>query len=71
MRRPAQRRVRGHADFAAKTITTLQLNITSVSATTQNVGLAEIQVYDIGSGGGNQPPVANAGAAQTVAPGRR
>ena len=31
--------------FAAKTVTTLQLNITSVSSTTQNVGLAEIQVY--------------------------
>ena len=32
-------------NFAANTVTTLQLNITSVSATTQNVGLAEIQVY--------------------------
>ena len=31
--------------FAAKTVTSLQLNITSVSATTQNVGLAEIQAY--------------------------
>jgi LmbE family N-acetylglucosaminyl deacetylase len=31
--------------FPAKTITSLQLNITSVSASTQNVGLAEIQVY--------------------------
>ena len=54
--------------FAAKTVTTLQLNITSVSSTTQNVGLAEIQVYLSGSGG-NQPPVANAGANQTVAVG--
>ena len=53
--------------FAAKTATSLQLNITSVSATTQNVGLAEIQVYDTGTGvSGNQPPVANAGADQTV-----
>ena len=32
--------------FPAKTITSLQLNITSVSASTVNVGLAEIQVYD-------------------------
>ncbi len=52
--------------FAAKTATSLQLNITSVSASTVNVGLAEIQVYDTGSGGGSQPPVANAGADQTV-----
>ncbi len=52
--------------FAAKTATSLQLNITSVSASTVNVGLAEIQVYNTGSGGGSQPPVANAGADQTV-----
>ena len=31
--------------FAAKTVTSLQLNITSVSASTGNVGLAEIQIY--------------------------
>jgi len=33
--------------FSAKTITSLQLNITSVSASTQNVGLSEIQVYKL------------------------
>jgi LmbE family N-acetylglucosaminyl deacetylase len=33
--------------FTAKTITTLQLNITSVSSTTGNVGLSEIQAYNI------------------------
>ena len=32
--------------FTAKTVTTLKLNITSVSSTTGNVGLAEIQVYN-------------------------
>jgi LmbE family N-acetylglucosaminyl deacetylase len=32
--------------FAAKTVTSLQLNITSVSSTTLNIGLAEIQVYN-------------------------
>jgi F5/8 type C domain len=32
--------------FAAKTVTSLRLNITSVSSSTQNVGLAEIQVYN-------------------------
>ena len=53
--------------FAAKTVTSLQLNITAVSASTRNVGLAEIQVYDMGAG--PQPPVANAGADQTVAAG--
>jgi len=31
--------------FANKTITSLQLNITSVSSSTENIGLAEIQVY--------------------------
>ena len=31
--------------FPARTITSLQLNITSVSPTTRNVGLAEIQVF--------------------------
>ena len=50
--------------FAARTVTSLQLNITAVSASTRNVGLAEIQVYDMGAG--PQPPVANAGADQTV-----
>ena len=44
--------------FAAKTVTSLQLNITGVSASTQNIGLSEIQVYDTGNG--NQAPVANA-----------
>jgi LmbE family N-acetylglucosaminyl deacetylase len=54
--------------FAAKTVTSLQLNITAVSASTANVGLAEIQVYNNGTGGGgSQPPVANAGPDQTVA----
>jgi LmbE family N-acetylglucosaminyl deacetylase len=33
--------------FPAKTVTSLQLNITAVSTTTQNIGLAEIQVYDV------------------------
>ena len=33
--------------FPAKTVTSLQLNITAVSASTQNVGLSEIQVYDV------------------------
>ena len=32
--------------FTAKTVTSLQLNITSVSPTTSNIGLAEIQVHN-------------------------
>ena len=31
--------------FTAKSVTSLQLNITSVSASTGNIGLAEIQAY--------------------------
>ena len=50
--------------FPAKTVTTLQLNITSVSASTGNVGLSEIQVYN--NSGASTPPVANAGPDQTV-----
>ena len=41
--------------FAAKTVTSLKLTVTSVSATTQNVGLAEIQA-NTGSTGTPPPP---------------
>ena len=52
------------------TTTTLTLTVNSVSASTQNVGLAEIEAWTpAGSGGGNQPPVASAGPAQTVTAG--
>ena len=53
--------------FAARTVTSLQLNITAVSAATQNIGLSEIQVYNTGNG--SQAPVANAGPSQTVGAG--
>lgn len=39
--------------FSAKTITSVRLNITVVSGTTLNIGLAEIQVFDSSAGGGN------------------
>ena len=56
--------------FPAKTATSLQLNITAVSGTTTNVGLAEIQVYNTTAGPApSQPPVANAGANQAVTAG--
>ena len=55
-------------DFAAKTISQMTMTVNTVSGTTQNVGLAEIQVYG-SPAGGVLPPVANAGADQTVAGG--
>ena len=54
--------------FPARTVTSLTLTVTGVSGTTTNIGLAEIEVYEV-SAGGNQPPTANAGADQTVAQG--
>jgi LmbE family N-acetylglucosaminyl deacetylase len=53
--------------FPARTVTSLRLDVTQVSATTGNVGLAEFEVYEIG--GINRPPVANAGPNQNVAGG--
>jgi LmbE family N-acetylglucosaminyl deacetylase len=50
------------------TTTTLTLTVNSVSASTQNVGLAEIEAWTP-AGGGNQPPVANAGPDQNVTTG--
>ncbi len=46
--------------FAARTITSLNLNITSVASTNQNVGLAEIEVW--GFNAANRAPIANAGS---------
>jgi LmbE family N-acetylglucosaminyl deacetylase len=48
--------------FAAKTIISVQLNITSVSSTTQNIGLAEFKVFGITTG----QPTAEAGPDQIV-----
>jgi hypothetical protein len=52
--------------FSARTVTSLTLTVTGVSGSTQNVGLAEIQVYGSPAGTTNQPPTANAGADKTV-----
>lgn len=51
--------------FAARTVTQLRLTVTSVSSSSGNVGLAELQAFTA-PGAGNVPPTANAGAAQTV-----
>jgi LmbE family N-acetylglucosaminyl deacetylase len=49
--------------FDAKTITSVQFSVSSVSAPTLNVGLAEIEVYGHRA---NRVPIADPGAAQTV-----
>jgi LmbE family N-acetylglucosaminyl deacetylase len=57
--------------FPATITTSLLFTVTSVSSTTQNVGLAEIEVFPPQGGGGNNnaPPTANAGADQMVSTG--
>ena len=53
--------------FPAKTTTSLLFTVTSVSASTGSVGLAEIVVFPAGTGGGGTtPPTANAGPDQVV-----
>jgi predicted porin len=55
--------------FTARSTTSVRLTVTSTSASTFNVGLAEIQVYGSASGTSTSPPIANAGSAQSVASG--
>lgn len=55
--------------FAPRTVTWVKFTVNSVSAETQNIGLSEVQVYGFTGGSGNQPPIASAGVAQTVAAG--
>ncbi len=53
--------------FAAKTVTSVRLTVTSVSSSTQNIGLAEIEAWGTSSVAVvNRAPVANAGNAQAV-----
>ena len=54
--------------FPARTVTSVRFTVTAVGSATLNAGLAEIQVFSA-SQGGNHPPVADAGADQTVAQG--
>ena len=49
--------------FPARTTTSVRLNITGVSSATENIGLAEIEVW--GYQAANRGPVANAGADAT------
>ena len=57
--------------FPARATTSVLFTVTSVSSTTFNVGLAEIQVYTGQSGGGNTsgPPTADAGLDQVASVG--
>jgi hypothetical protein len=55
--------------FPAKATTSLRLNILTVSGSTQNIGLAEIEAWGSSAPVANRPPVANAGPNQTVASG--
>lgn len=52
--------------FPTHTTTSVRLTVTQVSGGTWDIGLAEIEVYEVTWTGGNRAPVANAGSAQTV-----
>ncbi len=53
-------------NFSSRSTTSLQMNVTGVSGTTANVGLAEIEAWGTIGQQTNQPPIANAGPDQTV-----
>ena len=55
--------------FPARTVTSVRLNITSVSSTTRNVGLAEFEVWGEAGAPANQAPTARAGAGSVGADG--
>ncbi len=55
--------------FAARTVTTVRFTVTSVSSATENVGLAEFEVWGTTGGVVNQAPTANAGVDQGVTTG--
>jgi VCBS repeat-containing protein len=55
--------------FAPRISNRVRLSITTVSGTTQNVGLSEIKVYAVLTTGNNPLPIANAGPDQTLAEG--
>jgi LmbE family N-acetylglucosaminyl deacetylase len=55
--------------FTARTVASVRLTVTAVSDRTENIGLAEFQAFTAGGSVGNQLPLANAGALQTVGQG--
>lgn len=55
--------------FTGRTVSSLRFAVTSVSSSTSNVGLAEIEVYGAEAVAANTAPVADAGTAQSVVSG--
>lgn len=56
--------------FSPRTVSSVTFTVNYTASTSENIGLAEIQVFGSGGGSGpNQVPVANAGQDQTVAAG--
>ena len=55
--------------FSSRTVTSVRLNITSVSTATHNVGLAEFEVWGEAGTPSNRAPVASAGPDQSVVKG--
>lgn len=54
-------------NFGVRTITSLRMTVDTVKSSTENSGLAEIQVFSANTTVSNQAPISDAGAAQTVA----
>ncbi len=55
--------------FTSRSVTWVRFTVTQVTATTYNVGLAELQAFNSDAPAPNLAPTANAGANQTVAQG--
>ncbi len=52
--------------FPARTVSVMTFRILSTGWQSQNIGLAEMEIYPVLASGENQPPVANAGADQSA-----
>ena len=55
--------------FSPRTVTSLRLDIDQTGPSTQSIGLSELKVFQVTLPGGNRPPVAVAGPAQTAGEG--
>lgn len=55
--------------FSPRSVTSVRFTIDAVSSTTHNIGLAEFEAWGFPSGTGGWPPVADAGANQSVSSG--
>jgi len=52
--------------FSQRTVTWVRLTVNQASGSTNNVGLAEFEAFEVLPPGSNRPPVAHAGSDQTV-----